>query len=318
MSKRLFPRLAAAIASLLVAVPAAAQGIGIVERHLSAASPTLDHPVVFSVYRPTLAPADGSRWPVVYLLEGRPGLSDWLDQGFVTDVIDRAISKGDIPPSLVVMAAAPFSWYVDNKDGQGLVATALTRDLIAAVDARYPTAACREGRAVAGLSMGGYGAALFALERPETYAAGLSFAGAIAPPIAAHDKDRLARADAFYDGVFGRPLDRDRFNDNTLFAKLHEAAARPGPKPALFLAAGESDRGGLLLSTTRLHVELQRAGFETALRIGPGQHDWPTWRRQLAEGLEWLGPRLDPTCGSEVAKAAPEPAPQTRSGHATP
>lgn len=285
-----------------------------IERHQSVASPALDHPLVFSVYRPTLAPSDGRRWPVVYLLEGRPGLSDWLDQAHVTDVIDKAMAEGHIPPSLVVMAAAPYSWYVDNADGHGDVATALTRDLIAAVDARYPTAACREGRVIAGLSMGGYGAALYALTRPDAYVAGLSLAGAIAPPIGAHETERLKRADAFYDGAFGRPLDARRFNDHTLFAKLREAAGVAGPKPALFLAIGDADRGGLLLSTTRLHVELRRAGFDAALRIGPGQHDWPTWRRQLAEGLEWVGPKLDATCGRAVAGAAP----QTPEKHGTP
>ncbi|QZO02496.1 hypothetical protein K6K41_22740 [Chenggangzhangella methanolivorans] len=285
---------------------------------MSSPTPALDHPLVFSVYRPALAPTDGTRWPVVYLLEGRPGLSDWIDQGSVYEVIDRAIAEGAIPPTLVVMAAAPFSWYADNPQGQGLVATALTRDLVAAVDARYPTAACREGRAIGGLSMGGYGAVLYGLTRADLYVGAMSFAGAIAPPIGADETERLARSDVFYDGAFGRPLDRARFNDMTLFAKLREASRAHGPKAALFLAAGDADRGGLLLSTTRLHVEAKRAGFDSTLRIGAGLHDWPTWRNQLAEGLAWLGPRLDPSCGKEIARAAPLPGGGEPPSHGTP
>ena len=308
-----FRRLGIALAALLALLgPAAAQGL--VERNQSVASPALDRPIVFDVYKPAKAPEDGARWPVIYLLEGRPGVSDWFDQGHVHEVIDRAIADGKIPPSMVVTASSPFSWYVDNLDsgGQGLVATALTRDLVAAVDARYPTAACRVGRAVGGLSMGGYGAALFGLTRPDLYVAAMSFSGAISPPIGRAETERLARAEAFYDGAFGRPISRKRFNRMTLFAQLREAAGRPWPKPAMFLAAGDRDRGGLLLSTTRLLVELQRAGFDATLRIAPGQHDWPTWRAQLAEGLAWLGPRLDPSCGREVAGAA-TPAPDTGS-----
>lgn len=295
-----------AVALLIsAALPATAEGLGRIERHQSVATPALDHPLVFTAYRPAAEPPQGVRWPVIYLLEGRPGLSDWFDQGSVHEVIDHAIAAGDIPPSLVVTVAAPFSWYVDNPapEGQGLVATAIARDLIEAVDARYPTAACREGRAIGGLSMGGYGAALLALSRPYAYVAAMSFAGAIAPPIDALDAGRAERADPYYDGAFGRPLDAKRFNEATLFSKLREARERTGPKAALFLAAGDADRGGLLLSTTRFYVETKRAGFDAALRIGPGQHDWPTWRSQLAEGLAWIGPKLDPSCGREVARA---------------
>jgi S-formylglutathione hydrolase FrmB len=285
------------------AVPAGAQGAGVVERNQTAFSPALGRPLAYNLYRPAEPPAEGARWPVIYLLEGRPSESDWLDQGFVYEVIDRAVADGVIPPSLVVIPVAPFSWYVDNDDpgGQGMMKTALTRDLVAAIDARFPTAACREGRAVGGLSMGGYGAVTFALADPGLYVGAMSFAGAITPPIEAGDRARLERADAFYDGAFGRPLERGRFNAWNPFVLLRSLPRKPGPKPAIFLAIGDRDRGGLLQSLTRFHVDLLRAGVDSTLRIGPGVHDWDTWRRQLADGLDWLGPRLDPGCRRDVA-----------------
>ncbi|PZQ17972.1 MAG: hypothetical protein DI565_04425 [Ancylobacter novellus] len=304
---RLKSFLAGLAAVALSALPAAAQGFGTIERNETIFSPALGRDVAFNVYRPPAAPPAGARWPVVYLLEGRPSTSDWLDQGYVYEVVDRAVAEGDIPPSLIVTLSAPYSWYVDNPDpgGAGAVMTALTHDVVAAIDERYPTAACREGRAIGGLSMGGYGAALYGFERPDLYVAAMSFSGAIAPPIGRAETERLDRADAFYDGAFGTPMDRRRFNENTLFAKLEPLRGLGARKPALYLAAGDRDRGGLLQSTTRLHVEALRAGLDSTLRIGPGQHDWPTWRAQLSDALGWLGPRLDPTCGRAVAGAAP-------------
>lgn len=288
--------------AMLAAADAQAQLAGVVERDQTTDSPALGRPLVYNVYRPAAEPAAGRRWPTLYLLEGRPAEADWLDQGFVYEVIDQAVAEGLIPPTLLVIPVTPYSWYVDNPDpgGQGMMRTAILQDLAPAIDARYPTAACREGRAIAGVSMGGYGALLYALDRPDAFVAAASFSGAIAPPIDSHDLPRLKRADAFYDGAFGRPLDRDRFNAWNLFTRVRARPAGAEPAPAILLAAGDRDRSGLLQSTVRFHAALLRAGFDSSLRIGPGAHDWPTWRAHLADALRWLGPKLATSC--------PEPA----------
>lgn len=300
------PRLFAAALAGLAAVPSAAAAQGVVERNQSTFSEALGRPVQYNLYRPAVAPSDGVRWPVLYLLEGRPSESDWLDQGGLVETMDRAIAEGVMPPTLVVTPVAPFSWYVDNPDpsGAGLMKTALARDLVAAIDARFPTAACREGRAVGGLSMGGYGALLFALDGPNEFAAAISLSGSIAPLIEVNDRGRLKRADLYYDGVFGRPLDRERFNAWNLFTRLRMLEKGGGLRPDIYLSIGDGDRGGLLQSTVRFHTALRRAKVESTLRIGHGQHDWETWRPELVQALQWLGPKLDPTCGQEISSNA--------------
>ncbi|MFL1875436.1 alpha/beta hydrolase [Hansschlegelia beijingensis] len=297
-SRSLIRRILLAGLAILPAAHAQAQWAGVVERGQTTESPALGRPLVYNVYRPAAVPAAGRRWPTLYLLEGRPAEADWLDQGFVYEVIDQAVAEGLIPPTLVVIPVTPFSWYVDNPDpgGQGMMRTAILQDLAPAIDARYPTAACREGRAIAGVSMGGYGALLYGLERPDAFVAAASFSGAIAPPIDARDVQRLKRADAFYDGAFGRPLDRGRFNAWNLFTRVRQWPAGEEPAPAILLAAGDRDRSGLIQSTARFHAELLRAGLDSSLRIGPGAHDWPTWRAHLADALRWLGPKLRTSC----------------------
>ncbi|MFD1704956.1 alpha/beta hydrolase [Methylopila henanensis] len=276
---------------------------GVVERNQTAPSPALGRDLVYNLYRPAFPPQHGEAWPTLYLLEGRPSESDWLDMGGIASLLDRAIAEGRIPPMLVVMPVAPYSWYVDNPDagGRGLMKTAITRDLRAALEARFPVAACREARAVAGLSMGGYGALLFGLDEPDLFASAISLSGAIAPPIAEKDRARVVRADQFYDGAFGAPLERERFNALTAFGRLDALKDRLGPKPAIYLAIGDRDRGGLLQSTTLLHSRLLRAGVESTLRIGAGAHDWETWSRDMDQAFGWLGPRLDASCGAAVA-----------------
>ncbi|GLK77196.1 esterase [Methylopila jiangsuensis] len=297
---------AACLSALFALSPAAVRANdivgGLVERRLLTHSEALGRDIAYSLYRPAAEPRDGETWPTLFLLEGRPSETDWLDQGDVQNILDRAIADGVIPPMLVVMPVAPHSWYVDNPDpgGQGRMKTAIARDLRSALERRFPLARCREARAVAGLSMGGYGALLFALDEPDVFGAGVSLSGAIAPPMAAEDEARAVRADRFYDRAFGAPLARERFNAWNLFGKA-EALRQARETPAIFLAIGDRDRAGLLQSTALLHAQLARAGVDSSLRVGPGGHDWEVWKRDLAAALEWLGPRLDPGCGGEIA-----------------
>jgi len=207
-------RRVAVLACIMLAWAGAAHGSGIVEYGQAADSPLLGRAIPYAVYTPSAAPAEGERWPVVYLLHGLTGHDgDWLSAGNMVPLLDQAIADGRIPAMMLVAPGAGDSWYVDNPDPEGFgpVDTAFAKDLIAAIDARFPTAACRTGRAIGEASMGGSGAVLQGINHPETYVAVMSFAGALHPPLTPGDR-RLAWIPDLYGDVFGVPFDRDRFN----------------------------------------------------------------------------------------------------------
>lgn len=307
-------RLAAALgAAGLIAVDASAGAgaVGIVERGHLASSPALGRSIRYNLYKPAIAPEPGQRWPVLYLLHGgNPGEADWMEAGDLAKTMDRAIASGEMPPTVVVTPYAGDSWYVDNPDpgGAGLMKTALTRDLVKAIDASLPTAACRQGRAVAGLSTGGYGALLFAFDQPRQFGAAISLSGSISPPMGPQMSRRLKIAQRLYDGAFGVPFKPARFNAWNLFPKIGQLGIGRTPKPAVFLDAGDRDPGGIVQGSTELHLALLRRGVDSTLRIVGGRHEWALWRRELGPALKWLGPRLDPTCGQVVAAAPSSPA----------
>lgn len=299
----LLPIAASAVASLCLTD---AHAGGLVSRDMTAPSPALGRPIHYALYKPAEAPEPGTRWPVLYLLHGGgPGEADWLDAGRLADTMDRAIAAGEMPPTVVVMPQAGDSWYVDNPDsgGAGLMETALTRDLVRAIDKSLPTAACRRARAVAGLSTGGFGALLFALDRPKQYGAAISLSGSISPPIGPQMKDRIRRAARLYDGAFGKPFVPARFNADNLYPMAARIGMAGAPKPAFYLNAGDRDPGGIVQGTTELHLALLRRKADSTLRIVDGRHEWALWRRELGPALKWLGTRLDPNCGAPVAKA---------------
>lgn len=290
-------QLAAALAAAITfAVPASAGGI--VEYHLAAESPTLGRPIPYALYKPSDAPAAGERWPVVYLLHGHTGADgDWFTQGNIVPQLDRAIAEGRIPPMVVVSPGAGNSWYVDSPDpgGFGLVGTAFATDLIAAIDNSLPTAACREGRAIGGLSMGGYGAILQAIDHPELYVGAMSFSGAMHRPMQQNDH-RLGWIADLYEGAFGNPFDAGRFNAANVFTRLDELRDVQ-QKPDFYLTIGKDDYADLVEASPAVDKLLRAAGANSTFQMASGKHDWDTWHAAIIPALEWLAPKLDPKCG---------------------
>ena len=276
---------------------------GRVETSQLADSMTLGHPISYAIYQPELPQAwdKNRRLPVLYLLHGRGDTENaWLEYGNIAATLDRKIAAGELQPMIVVMPMAANSWYVDDaRSGAasyGAVAQALTRDFLGAIDARYPTAACREARAVGGLSMGGFGAMVYAFGRPDLYAAAFSLSGSLFSEQADDIAARKGRYAQMFGGVYGEPFDEARFRSWTAFAKL-ESAGEAAKRVAVWLAAGDEDFSAILAGTVRFHQELLRHGVASELRIMDGAHTWSLWSAAVDPALSWLSPRLDPTCG---------------------
>ena len=265
---------------------------------LEAPSPVLGRPIRYAAYVPADAPPEGTRWPVVYLLHGFGGDErQWADGGGVVATLDAEIAAGRLPPLMAVMPMAGNSWYVDAAPpaGGGDVARAMTTDLVGWIDRAWPTAACREGRVVAGLSMGGYGALLYAFDRPDLFGGVVSLSGSIFREAPADPAERARRTMPMYRGVFGEPMDWERYDAWNLFPRVAAVASLERP-PAIWLAAGDDDFPAILEGTVRLHAMLRQAGVASELRILDGRHDWQLWSTALAPGLAWQARRLVDRC----------------------
>jgi enterochelin esterase-like enzyme len=119
------------------------------------------------------------RYPVVYLLHGYPGSPiDWFRAAEVQDQMDALLRYHLVQPMLIVAPDASGGWLHDsemlNQVGGPQVETYLTHTVVAAVDARYRTIPDRFGRAIGGVSSGGYGALNLGLRHQATYSVILS------------------------------------------------------------------------------------------------------------------------------------------------
>lgn len=278
-------------------------------------------PLVASVYRPVGAPP-AAGWPVLYLLHGYNGDErSWPDLGNIGPTLDRLIGAGSVPPMLVVMPRAGNSWYVNSREvgGPGDVETALVEDLRLGVEGHYPVRKDRGGRAVAGLSMGGFGALHLAFAHPDLFAAVASLSGAIWHNVPDEDMGKSPDALAViqdstyfhrldpttvtsgvvlindgphFNGAFGTPFDPRRFNRLNVFTLLEEQRAKGRALPAIYLASGDDDGLQLWRGTLALFETLRADGIPSQLRITDGAHDWSLWRQSIEGALIFIAGNL--------------------------
>ncbi|NYD43211.1 alpha/beta hydrolase [Nocardioides panaciterrulae] len=248
-------------------------------------SPVLREEIRYRVLTPR---ADRRGRTCLYLLHGRDGsMDDWLP---LLPLLDRLVDTGAIPPLVVVMPDAPWSeragFYVDSAfTGQPPgrpVETALTRDLVAHVEATYPVAADRTHRLVGGVSMGGAGALRLLLAHPEMFSGGLALSPAAYDPLPpAGSSTQQSGAYGHGDLVFDADVYRALGHRGLLAAWPPDRVAR------LFVAAGADE--DLCLQAAQVHrAARETPGIESTLRVLAGGHDWDLWQQATVEGLTWL------------------------------
>src|SRR5258708_33629365 len=115
-----------------------------------------------------------TRYPVLYLLHGLFGHYDnWVSK---TRLKEHAAQFQII----IVTPEGNNGWYTDSATVPAdKYESYILQELIPDVQQRYRTIETRAGRAVAGLSMGGYGALKFGVKHPESFVFAASMSGAL-------------------------------------------------------------------------------------------------------------------------------------------
>ena len=227
----------------------------------------------FQVYLPAGYDSEARRYPVLYVLHGLPSAASAYTS---LEFVERALDTVGQPAILVVPQGARTGEsdpeYVDHGPGDEW-ATAIATELPRIVDARFRTIRSRAGRALIGISAGGYGAMQLGLHHLGEFSVIESWSGYF------HATDPTG----------SKPLDLGSAARNSQ-ADVHQAlpAVRKELLARRTFVAFYVGRGDRLFYAENelLNQQLSEDGVAHVFRAYPGGHDEALWQRYAAA---WLG-----------------------------
>jgi S-formylglutathione hydrolase FrmB len=188
---------------------------------------------------------------------------------------------------IVVMPEGDNSWYIDSTNvSTDKYESYVLQELIPDVQERYRTIEARYGRAIAGLSMGGYGAFKFGLKYPDRFAFVGSVSGAFgATNYTENETGKGATWETFL-RVFG-PVGSETRRKNDLFALLEQVT--PGQVtslPYFYFDCGTEDAPRIFNANHELDERMLQKKIPHEYRELPGNHSWGYWDSQVQEVLK--------------------------------
>jgi enterochelin esterase-like enzyme len=277
---------AALVAVVAIALPGERAAAATEAAALQASFPSraLARPVPFSVYLPAGYATSKLRYPVVYFLHGLPASgSAYLGAGWVAQTVAQLGRRAIVVVPQGASDKDTDPEYHDWGPGENWE-TALGVELPEYVDAHYRTVAKRSGRAIVGVSAGGYGAAIIGAHHPATYSVVEAWSGYFEPT----DPTGKTTLDLGSDDANAKA------NLHRLVPALKAEFAR---YPTLFaFYVGRSDPT-FVPSNVLLDAELTAAGVPHLFRLYAGGHDDALWR---SHARPWLSLALGRLSGPEL------------------
>jgi S-formylglutathione hydrolase FrmB len=279
----------------------------------------------YLVYVPHPYASSERPYPVIVLLHGLGGNeSDWVKGGDLLKVADGIGLR-----ALVVTPDGDAGFYVDGaakpdydaclRDKPPFApeeaperycvkspryATYITEDLLEDVAKRYRVIARREGRGIAGLSMGGFGALTIAMRHADVFAAAASTSGLVSlgyggpRPYDGLSSVRTLSPSEWGAGYPGRIAEHVKaiMGTDPQMWNSHDpvalAASLPQGRLALRIDCGDQDDFGFHDHAKHLHDVLQERNIEHEFLMTRGRHDFRYWKARLPEMLAFFGRSL--------------------------
>ena len=194
--------------------------------------------------------------------------TDPKNGGHAQSILDNLIATGKAKPMIIVMpntrglaASNPPPVNEDDACTQEYL-----KDIIPYVDSHYRTRASREGRALAGLSMGGFVVMHTGLPHLDTFSELYVYSSGHFPDVVQKFEERFA------------PLFQDPETNQRL-------------RVPFYMAQGETDIA--LLNGQKVMAIVNKYGLRNFWVLSTGGHEWANWRRYLHQTAQIMFPDCD-------------------------
>lgn len=239
-------------------------------------SPALGLERRMTVYTPAGYETSGKRYPVLYLLHGMGGDEEaWISLGRTAQILDNLIAQGKAKPMIVVMPNGNASQEAaPGESSRGMVPPTMQLpktmegsyeqafpEIVKFIDKNYRTIKSKSGRAIAGLSMGGFHSLHISKQYPDMFNYIGLFSAAIMP--------NKEVSSPIYENMEGKL--KVQFDKN----------------PALYwIAIGKTDF--LYKANEEYRKLLDEKGYKYTYYESDEGHIWKNWRIYLTESVPML------------------------------
>lgn len=226
-------------------------------------SPSMQKAIRCLIITPDNYTVQGDIYPVLYLLHGWSGnYAGWLHDA------PQLQRHADTYQMLIVCPDGGYdSWYLDSPvDSTVRYETHITQEVVPFIDYYYHTRQEPQGRAIAGLSMGGHGAMYLAIRHQDIFGAAGSMAGGLnLVPFKKNNWD--------LQGVLGDHTKQKKYWEQCSIVNLVPQINTD--RLQLIIDCGVED---FFLETNReMHRRLLKAGIKHEYTERPGGHSGAYW-----------------------------------------
>lgn len=256
-----------------------------VDQQLILRSDILGRDVRYTVYLPDGYEENNRFYPVLYLLHGNgDDHRGWTQQGEAQSIADRCIREGIATEMIIVMPDAGRGWYVNRFDGTERYEDMFFRELIPTIEREYRALTDKENRAVAGLSMGGHGAMLYALKHPEMFSVCCALSAAFFTDEQIRERERQSPGQM--SRLFGDDLSGRHWQANSPVHLMGEIDRKAIGHLRFWFDCGDDDF--LYKGNSTMHVLMRDRAIPHEYRVRDGGHTWTYWRSGLVDVLSFV------------------------------
>ena len=245
----------------------------------------------FAIYLPEGYESSLRKYPVLYLLHGGQGnQTDWIQKGELRRIADREIGEGNAAQMIIVMPDAEMTYYMNSANGKYQFEDFFLKELIPYIERNYRCRTEKTYRAVAGLSMGGFGSLLYAIHQPGLFGACAAMSAAVRTDEEINEMplDEYLRRYKTAMGELKQGDTRitDFWNHNSILYLVKNMPEEQKKAVRFYLDIGDDDflyRGNALL-----HITMRDLNIPHEFRIRNGEHNWNYWRSGLPGVLAFI------------------------------
>lgn len=240
----------------------------------------------FAVYLPPDYETSQRSYPVLYLLHGSgDDQTGWVQFGEILHIADKSIKEGTSTSMIVVMPDANTGkkGYFNSIEEHWLYEDFFFKEFMPYVEKTYRIKSDKRFRAIAGLSMGGGGAFVYALHHPELFSSACPLSASLGPLSLESFKNRLKNNNS---SITDETKIQTYFEQHYVISLIENKTLDDLKSVRWFIDCGDDDF--LYEGNSLAHIALRKKNVPHEYRVRDGAHTWTYWRESLPAVLSFV------------------------------